>query len=229
VIAVQMDRLSHISVSHDITAIKERHHRRNSFNLTPCPWSEALSRVTHRTRHRVHTARLLLEGYTHRRCTLAGRERGELTGRQHSEWRARSRKAHTQWESVTNRCGEREAPPPSRGRKATTDTTWVLELSTATGISRGGHDRMSREANRTSCANEVNTPPFERLAQSFKCVTPEFTNLIKQQEATMRPGELARHHAGTAADEPRYRDVVMRRSQRWTYWEPDGVTSCRSD
>lgn len=71
-----MDRLSDIGLPHNITAIQERHHRRDAFNLSPCPWPEALCRGTYRTRHRVHTVRELLEGHTDRSCALAGRNRG---------------------------------------------------------------------------------------------------------------------------------------------------------
>jgi hypothetical protein len=93
----------------------------------------------------------------------------------------------------------------------------MLQLATATGVPGGRHDCIRREADRAPCANEINTPPLQRFAQRLQRIAPEFTDLIKQQESAMRPGELAGHHARASADEPRHRDVVMRCSQRWTY------------
>jgi hypothetical protein len=103
VIAVQMDRLSHISVAHDIAPIKERHHRRNPFNLTPCAYPEALNGSARRTGHPIRVSRLLREGCAHGRRALASRKRRELAARERSEWRARSSKPHAQRESITNR------------------------------------------------------------------------------------------------------------------------------
>jgi len=55
-----------------------------------------------------------------------------------------------------------------------------------------------------------NRPPLKWFSERLKRVTSEFTDLIEQQESTMCPCQLARSHAGTSADEPRNRDVVMR-------------------
>jgi hypothetical protein len=94
VIAVQMDRLSHISIAHHIASIKERHHRRNLFNLTPCAHPEALNSSARRTSHPIRVNRLLRQGCAHRRRALTSRKRRELAARECSEWRARSSKPH---------------------------------------------------------------------------------------------------------------------------------------
>ena len=99
-----MDRLGHISVAHDIAPIKERHHRRNLFNLTPCAYPETLNGTARRTGHPIRVSRLPRKGGTDRCCPRASRERGEFAVRERSEWRARSSKSHTQRESIANRC-----------------------------------------------------------------------------------------------------------------------------
>ena len=99
-----MDRLGHISIAHHIASIKERHHRRNLFNLTPCAHPEALNSSARRTGHPIRVSRLLHKGGTDRCCPLTSRECGEFAARERSEWRARSSKSHTQRESIANRC-----------------------------------------------------------------------------------------------------------------------------
>jgi hypothetical protein len=81
VIAVQMDRLSHISIAHHIASIKERHHRRNLFNLTPCAHPEALNSSARRTSHPIRVNRLLRQGCAYRRRALTSRKRRELAAR----------------------------------------------------------------------------------------------------------------------------------------------------
>jgi hypothetical protein len=90
-----MDRLGHISIAHHIAPIKERHHRRNLFNLTPCAHPEALNSSARRTSHPIRASRLPRKGGTDRCCPLASRERGEFAAWERSEWRARSSKSHT--------------------------------------------------------------------------------------------------------------------------------------
>jgi len=102
-IAVQMDRLRHISIAHHIATIKERHHHRNALNLTPCAHPETLNGAACREGHRVRTVRLLSKRGPDSRCTLASRKRHEVAARKRSEWRARSSKPHAQRESITNR------------------------------------------------------------------------------------------------------------------------------
>ena len=63
-IAVQMDRLGHISIAHHIAPIKERYHRRNLFNLIPCAHPEALNSSARRTSHPIRASRLLRKGGT---------------------------------------------------------------------------------------------------------------------------------------------------------------------
>ena len=99
-----MDRLGHISIAHHIASIKERHHRRNLFNLTPCAHPEALNSSARRTSHPIRASRLPRKSGTDRCCPLTSRERGEFAARERSEWRARSSKSHTQRESIANRC-----------------------------------------------------------------------------------------------------------------------------
>jgi hypothetical protein len=65
VIAVQMDRLCHISVTHDIATVEERHHPRNLLNLTPGAYPKALDRAARCTGHRIRASGLLREGCTH--------------------------------------------------------------------------------------------------------------------------------------------------------------------
>jgi hypothetical protein len=65
VIAVQMDRLCHISVTHDIATVEERHHPRNLLNLTPGAYPKALDRVARGTSQRIRVSRLAREGCTH--------------------------------------------------------------------------------------------------------------------------------------------------------------------
>jgi len=98
-----MDRLRHISVAHHIASIKERHHRRNPLNLTPCAYAETLNGSARRRGHRLRTVGTLRKGGADSRCTLASRKRRELAARERSEWRARSSKPHAQRESITNR------------------------------------------------------------------------------------------------------------------------------
>ena len=98
-----MDRLRHISVAHHIAPIKERHHRRNAFNLTPCAYPEALNGAACRGGHRLGSVGTLRKGGADSRCTLASHKRRELAARERSEWRARSSKPHAQRESITNR------------------------------------------------------------------------------------------------------------------------------
>ena len=99
-----MDRLSHISISHHIAPIKERHHRRNLFNLTPCAPPEALNGSARRTGHPIRPSRLPHKSGTDRCCPLASRDRGEFAPRERSQWRARPSKSHTQPEAIANRC-----------------------------------------------------------------------------------------------------------------------------
>ena len=86
----------------------------------------------------------------------------------------------------------------------------MLQFAAATGITGGGHDRVRRKAYRTPRSNQIHAPPLKWFSERLKRVTSEFTDLIEQQESTMCPCQLARSHAGTSADEPRNRDVVMR-------------------
>jgi hypothetical protein len=95
VIAVQMDRLGHISIAHHIAPIKERHHRRNPFDLTPCAYPEALNGSARHTGHPIRVSGLLLQGCAYRRRALTSRKRRELAARECSEWRGRSSKPHT--------------------------------------------------------------------------------------------------------------------------------------
>ena len=159
-----MDRLSHISVADNIATIKERHHHRNALDLAPCAYAETLSGAARRSGHRVGSLGTLREGGADRCCTLTSHKRREFAAREPSKWRARSSKPHAQRESITNRRREREAPTASRGWEAATGTTRMLQLPTATGIPSGCHDNIRREAHRTTRANEVDTPPLQRLA-----------------------------------------------------------------
>jgi hypothetical protein len=210
VIAVQMDRLCHINIANDIATVQERHHCRNLLNLTPGAYPEALDRVTRRTGHHIRTSRPLREGCTHRCCAFASRQRGEFTARQDSQRRARSSKPHAQRKSITNWCGEREAPSTSRCREAATGTARLLQLATAAGVPSGSHNRICWEANRAPRANQIHTPALYRFAQRLKCIAPEFTNLIQEQEPSMRPRQLTWRHTRTAANEPSNCDVMMR-------------------
>ena len=98
-----MDRLRHVGVTHHIASIKERHHRRNPFNLTPCAYPETLNGAACCGGHRVRTVGLLRKSGADSRCTLASRKRRKLAARERSEWRARSSKPYAQRESITNR------------------------------------------------------------------------------------------------------------------------------
>jgi hypothetical protein len=82
VIAVQMDRLRHISVTHDIATVEERHHHRNPFNLTPCAYAETLNGSARRTRHPIRVRRLLRQGCADRCCPFTSRKRCELAARE---------------------------------------------------------------------------------------------------------------------------------------------------
>jgi hypothetical protein len=65
VIAVQMDRLCHISVIHNIATVEECHHPRNLLNLTPGAYPKALNGSARRTGHPIRVSRLPREGCTH--------------------------------------------------------------------------------------------------------------------------------------------------------------------
>jgi hypothetical protein len=86
----------------------------------------------------------------------------------------------------------------------------MFQLATATWVPSRRHDRIRREAHRTSRSNKIHTPPLQWLTKRLKRVAAEFTDLIEQEETAMCPRQLARRHAWTPANESRHRDVVMR-------------------
>jgi hypothetical protein len=94
VIAVQVDRLRHISVANNLATIKEGHHHCDPLNLTPCAYAETLNGAAHRRGHYVTTVGSLQQGGTDGCCALASRQRGEFAARQRSKRRARSGKPH---------------------------------------------------------------------------------------------------------------------------------------
>jgi hypothetical protein len=103
VVAVQMGRLSHISVTHHIPPIKERHHRRNPFDLTPSAHPEALNSSARHTGHPIGASWLLRQGCAHRGSALTSGERREFTARKCRQWRVRASKPYAQRESITYR------------------------------------------------------------------------------------------------------------------------------
>jgi hypothetical protein len=98
-----MDRLCHIGVAHHIAPIKECHHPRNPFNLTPSSYPEPLNSSTRYTGHPIRASGLLRQGCAHRRCTLTGGKRCEFTVWECSQWRARPSKPYAQRKSIADR------------------------------------------------------------------------------------------------------------------------------
>jgi hypothetical protein len=56
----------------------------------------------------------------------------------------------------------------------------MLQLATATWVPSRRHDRIRREAYRTSRSNKIHTPPLQWLTKRLKRVAAEFTDLIEQ-------------------------------------------------
>jgi len=105
-ITMEMDRLGHISVAHDVAAIKECHHRRNPLDLTPCAYPKTLNASTRCRGHRIGTIQSLRESGSNRRCPFPRRERGDSTGRELRKGRDRPCQPHPQRESITYWCRE---------------------------------------------------------------------------------------------------------------------------
>jgi hypothetical protein len=91
----------------------------------------------------------------------------------------------------------------------------MLQLTAATRISCGNNERCTRESHRTTCAHEIYDAAFERFAKRLKRIAPILTDLVKDEQSAMRPGEFAGRQSWAATDQPRNGQIVVWRAQRW--------------
>jgi hypothetical protein len=85
----------------------------------------------------------------------------------------------------------------------------MLQLTAPAGIPSGRDDCIGREAYGAPRPHEIHTSTLKRFAQRLERITTEFADLIKKQETSMRPRQLAWGHTRAATDQASHGDVVM--------------------
>ena len=92
--------------------------------------------------------------------------------------------------------------------------TLVAGVAAGAGIHRGDEHEARREHRAARGAGDGDPPFLQRLAHQVEHVAVELGQLVEEQHAVVRQGDLARSRLRSAADERRAGDAVMRRPER---------------
>src|SRR5207249_2761777 len=99
------------------------------------------------------------------------------------------------------------------GRSAEALAAEIVCKPAGTGIHRGDQDERRGEGQRHLCSRDRDLPVFKGLSQHLENVARKFRQFIEKQNAVVRHAYFAGPWDGSASNQTRIGDRVMRRSK----------------
>ena len=92
----------------------------------------------------------------------------------------------------------------------------MLQFSATTGVSCCNKECCGWKLLRPSRAHQINHATLQRFTKRFERVAAKLPNLIKDQQSTVSPCQLARSESRPTTNETGNGEVMVRHAQRWT-------------